>query len=225
MCRLAIVSAVGITPLGIAAASAAPPKAPDGYILVEEEVWRVVDDEPEEHFHRAHDSFLKRDLKAAAAHIRKSEAFLKLEAGRATEEGRKLMEASGHEFAKLAEEVEHGTITSVKRLDEAFARADQALAHHHHVKAKESWANQAGQAAHKVGHDLQAAAIHFDQGLVWAGHKAEAGAAKAIKDTRLLAGKLIEGTGWVPAEVGKGIEDVGEEIEKFGKKVEPATAS
>lgn len=225
MCGLAIVSAVGITPLGIAAASAAPPKAPEGYILVEEEVWRVVDDEPEEHFHRAHEAFLKKELKKAAAHIRKGEAFLKLEAGRATEEGKKLMEESGHELAKLAEGVEHGTITSVKRLDEAFARAHQALAHHHHLKAKESWTNKAEQAAHKVGQDLQAAAVHFDQGLIWAGHKAEAAGAKAIKDTRLLAGKLIEGTGWVPAEVGKGIENVGEEIEKFGKKVAPPTAS
>lgn len=91
--------------------------------------------------------------------------------------------------------------------------------------AKESWKNHAEQAAHKVGHDLQAAAMYFDQGLVWTGHKAEAAETKTIKDTRLLAGKLIEGTGWVPAEVSKGIENVGEEIEKFGKKVEPAKVS
>ncbi len=224
MCGLAVAVTVGITPVGVGAESA-PAKAPEGYILVEEEVWLVVDDEPEEHFHRAHEAFLKKDLKKAAAQIRKGEAFLKLEAGRATQEGKKLMEASGHELAKLAEDVEHKTITSVKRLDEAFARAHQALAHHHHLKAKESWASQAEQAAHKVGQDLQAAAVHFDQGLTWTGHKAEAAGAKAIKDTRLLAGKMIEGTGWVPAEVGKGIETVGEEIEKFGKKVAPAKAS
>ncbi|HJT22647.1 MAG TPA: hypothetical protein VJ746_19395 [Nitrospira sp.] len=224
MCGFAIAAIVGITPAG-AGAESTPPTAPDGYILIEEEVWRVVDDEPQEHFKRAHESFVKKDLKAAAAHIRKSEAFLKLEAGRATEEGKKLMDESGHELAKLAEDVEHGAITSVKRLDQAFARAHQALAHHHHLKAKESWAKQAGQAAQKVGHDLQAAAVHFDQALIWAGHKSEAAGAKTIKDTRLLAGKLIEGTGWVSAEVGKGIENVGDEIEKFGKKVAPAKAS
>ncbi len=215
---------VGITPVGFGA-EATPAKAPEGYILIEEDVWFVVDDEPEEHFHRAHDAFLKKDLKKAAAQIRKGEAFLKLEAGRATDEGKKLMKESGHELAKLADDVEHKTIMSVKRLDEAFARAHQALARHHHLKAKESWTNKAEQAAHKVGQDLQAAAAHFDQGMIWAGHKAEAGMAKTIKDTRLLAGKLIEGTGWVPAEVGKGIEDVGEKIEKFGKKVEPTKAS
>ncbi|MBS0171945.1 MAG: hypothetical protein JSR62_16475 [Nitrospira sp.] len=223
LCRFAIAVTVGMTPVGVGAES--PPKAPEGYILVEEEVWFVVDDEPEEHFHRAHDAFLKKNLKKAAAEIRKGEAFLKLDAGRALEEGKTLLEDSGHELAKLAEGVEHGTISSVKRLDEAFARAHQALAHHHHLKAKASWTNKAGQAAHKVGRDLQAAAEHFDQGLIWTGHKAEAAGAKTMKDTRLLAGKLIQGTGWVPAEVGKGIEYVGEEIEKFGKKVAPAKPS
>lgn len=116
-------------------------------------------------------------------------------------------------------------LPSVKRLDEAFARAHQTLAHHHHLKAKESWTNQAGQAARKVGQDLQAAAVHFDQGLIWAGHKAEAAGAKTMKGTRLLAGKMMKGADWVADEVGKGIEDVGEEIEKFGKKIAPAKAS
>ncbi|MCI1280345.1 MAG: hypothetical protein LKG23_15325 [Nitrospira sp.] len=228
LCGLAVAVTVGITPVGVGAQPApasAPSTAPEGYLLVEEEVWFVVDDESEEHFHRAHDSFVKKDLKKAAAQIRKGEAFLKLEAGRATAEGKKLMEESGHELAKLADDVERGTITSVKRLDEAFARAHQALAVHHHLKAKDSWASKAEQAAHKVGQDLKAAAEHAHQGLVWTGQKAEAAGAKAMKDTRLLAGKLIEGAGWVPAEVGKGLEAVGAEIEKLGKKVAPAKAS
>jgi hypothetical protein len=46
--------------------------------------------------------------------------------------------------------------------------------------------------------------------------------AEAIKGTRLLAGKLIEGAGWVPAEVGKGLEAIGKEIEKLGKAIAPA---
>src|SRR5574338_1407557 len=224
MCGLAMAVTSGMMPAGAGAESTSA-KAPEGHILVDEEVWLVVDDEAEEHFHRAHESFLKKDLKKAAADIRKGAAFLKLEAGRATEEGKKLMEDSGHELAKLAEDVEHGTTTSVKRLDEAFARAHQALAHHHHLKAKESWTNHAEQVAHKVGQDLQAAAVHFDQSLIWAGHKTEAAEAKAIKYTRLLAGKMIKGTGWVTTEVDKGIDDVGAEIEKFGKKIAPAKAS
>lgn len=50
MCGLAIAVTVGITPVGVGVgAESTPPKAPDGYIQIEEEVWRVVDDEPEEH--------------------------------------------------------------------------------------------------------------------------------------------------------------------------------
>jgi len=37
---------------------------------------------------------------------------------------------------------------------------------------------------------------------------------------RLVAGKLIEGAGWVPEEVGKGITAIGTEISKLGKKIE-----
>lgn len=163
MCGLVMGATIGMMPVG-AGAGSTPAKALEGHILVDEEVWLAVDDEPEEHFHRAHEFFLKKDRKKAAADIRKGVASLKLEAGRATEEGKKLMEDSGHELVKLAEDVEHGTITSVKQLDEAFARVHQALAHHHHPKAKESWTNRAEQAAHKIGQDLQAAAVHFDQG-------------------------------------------------------------
>jgi len=37
----------------------------------------------------------------------------------------------------------------------------------------------------------------------------------------LFAGKLIEGAGWVPEEVGKGITAIGSEISKPGKKIGP----
>ncbi len=224
LCGFAMAVIMVMMPVG-AGAESMPSKAPEGYILVDEEVWFVIDDESEAHFHRAHEAFLKKDIKKAATHIRKGAAFLKLEAGRATEEGEKLMEASGHELAKLAEEVGQGTITSMKWLDEAFARAHHALARHHHLKAKESWTNRAEQSVRKVGEDLRAAAVHFHQGLIWAGHKAEAAGAKTIKGTRLLAGKMIKGADWMADEVGKGIEDIGKEIEKFREKIALAKAS
>jgi hypothetical protein len=33
----------------------------------------------------------------------------------------------------------------------------------------------------------------------------------------LLAGKFVDGTGWVAEEVGKAIDKVGQEIDKLGK--------
>lgn len=176
-------------------------------------------DEAERYFKKAHEDFLKKDRKAAAAEIREAAALLKREERRATSEGKKDLSASAQELEKLATDVENGTVTSVKELDNAFARAHYALARHHYLKASKSWAEKE---ADKAGHELKAAAADLERGLTWAGHKAEAGTKTVINNTRILGEKLIKGAGWVSAEVGKGIEDLGKEIEKLGKKTEPA---
>lgn len=193
-------------------------EVPQGWILVEEDILIVFVDEPGEHFHKAREFFLKKDTKAVAAEIREGAAFLKLEAGRATGDGKKALMASVNELEKLADGVEKGTVTSAKELDDAFARAEYALAEHHYRKAKESWAEKE---AKNTGHDLKAAAYHLENAFAWAGHKLEAGTIAVIDGVRLVAGKLIEGVGWVVAEVGKVIDDIGKEIEKLGKVIEP----
>ena len=71
----------------------------------------------------------------------------------------------------------------------------------------------------KAGHEIKEATAYLERGLGWTGQKIESGTRTAIRDGRLVAGKLIEGTGWVPEEVGKGFEAVGREVEKFGKRV------
>lgn len=162
--------------------------------------------------------FLKKNYTAAAADIRKAVAFLKLDVAGATGEGKKALTDSVNELEKLADDTEKGKVASAKALEQAFSRADYALAKAYHVKASESWVKKATK---EVGHSLKTAADNLEYGLAWAGRKAEAGGKAAIKDARLVAGKLIEGMGWVPDEVGKGIEFIGKEVEKFGKQVEP----
>jgi hypothetical protein len=196
------------------AAKPVPPKAPDGYVIVEEDVLTYFVESPGEHFHKARQSFLKKDYKAAAEEIRKGEAFLRLQSARATVEGKKGLDASVEELEKLANDVEKGTVTSAKTLDNTFARAHHALAKHHYLKAIEY---RAKNDTRRTGHALKAAAIHLEHGFAWAGHELEAGTVRVIKDTGLLAGKLVEGTGWVAEEVGKAIDKIGQEIDKLGK--------
>lgn len=196
-----------------------PDSVPEGWVLVEEDVLTVFVDSPGEHFHKARQSFLKKDYKAAAEEIRKGAAFLKLQAARAAVEGRKGLTVSVGELEKLAEDIEKGTVTSAKTLDNAFARAHHALAKHHYLKALDNKAKKDGR---KLGHDLKAAARHLEHGLAWAGHELEAATVRIIMDTGLLAGKLIEGTGWITEEVGKAIDKIGEEIMKLGRMLEPA---
>ncbi len=195
-----------------------PPKAPDGYVTVDEDVLTHFDESPGEHFHKARQSFLKKDFKASAEEIRKGEAFLRLQAAAATEEGKKGLIASIAEIEKLANDVEKGSVTSAKTLDDTFARAHHALAKHHYLKAIEY---KAKNDTRRTGHALKAAAIHLEHGFAWAGHDLEAATVRVIKDTGLLAGKLVEETGWVAEEVGKAIDKIGLEIDKLGKVIEP----
>ncbi|MBL7188989.1 MAG: hypothetical protein ISS70_21895 [Phycisphaerae bacterium] len=196
------------------AAESARPNVPDGYVLVEEDVLLQFVELPGEHFHKARESFLKKDLKGAASEIRKGEAFLRLQAARATAEGKKGLIASVAELEKLANDVEKGTVTSAKRLDRTFAKSHHALARHHYLKAMEY---RTKKDTKRLGQSLRAAAVHLEHGFAWAGHELEAVSVRAIKDVGLLAGKLVEGTGWVAEEVGKAIEKIGQEVDKLGK--------
>lgn len=200
-------------------ATAEAPKASEGHIVVKEEVLNAFVESPSEYFHKARQSFLKKDYKAAAEDIRTGASFLRLQAARATIEGKKELIGSIAELEKLAGDVEKGTVTSAKTLDNAFAGAHYALAKHHYLKAVEYKAEGAGT---KLGHALKAAAIHLESGFAWSGHKLEAATVAVIKDTGLAAGKLIEGTGWISKEAGDIIDKIGVEIEKLGKMLEPA---
>jgi len=195
-----------------------PPKAPQGYIVVEEDVAVVLADEHQHYFKKAHEAFLTKNYKTAAADIRKAIGFLKLDAGAADSEGRKALADSVNELEKIAIDTESGKVDSVKVLEQAFSRADYALAKAQHSKATESWAKKMTK---ETGHALKNAAIHLENAAKWAGHKFETGAVDVIKGARRVAGKLIEGVGWVPEEVGKGITAIGTEISKLGKKIEP----
>src|SRR5215831_9893774 len=74
-------------------------------------------------------------------------------------------------------------------------RADNRLAGHYQKLAAESWGRQN---ASQAGGALNTAAAYFKEATTWTGEKANAAADTA----RTVSGKLIEGAGWVPKEVG-----------------------
>jgi hypothetical protein len=193
-------------------------KTPEGKVVVDEEVLNIFVEEPEQHFKKAHELFVKKDTKAAAHEIRKASAFLKLEAGRATGDSKQALEPSSRELDKLADDVEKGAVVSEKELRDAFARADVALARHHQAKAKEDWEKGNNKQA---GIHLMAAPTHLEYAKAWLKVGTNEDTKAVVRDTRTVAGKLTEGIGFVPEEVGKAIEAMGKEIDKVGKEVEP----
>jgi hypothetical protein len=174
--------------------------------------------EPESDFQKAHEFFLKKEMKSAASEIRKGAEFLKKETENATQEGKKVLTASIQELEKLANDVEKGTVKSDKELKDAFARAENALARHHYLKASESWAKKETKS---TGNSLKASAQYLEQAVKWSGHKLETGSSEAVKGAQAVAEKVIIGTKWVAEEVSKGIKDIGNEISKLGEKIKP----
>lgn len=101
----------------------------------------------------------------------------------------------------------------------AFSRAHKSLAGSAYLKASAAWSMDK---APKAGEYLRGAARYFELAFIWSGHEIEAGTEKSITEARLLAGKMIEGSGWVSEKVGTTLEALGNSIEELAKKIEPA---
>ena len=175
---------------------------------------------PDQDFQKAREKFLKKDLEAAAAAIRKGAAYLESMEGRAAENRAQGYLAFNEGLERLAHRVEKGTVKSVKELDREFASTYYGLAQYHYLKATESWAKQETSDA---GQELKASSTYLDGVLNHMEGKVETNVRSVNNNARLLAERLIKGAGWVNAEVEKEIKELGKEIENLGGKVKPAS--
>ena len=172
----------------------------------------------EQTFQKAKQDYLEKNMKSASEQIQKSASFMKAEAANASDKGKAALNASAKELEKLADDVKKGTVTSVKRMEEIFARAYVALAADSHIKSTESWAKKEKA---KAGEALDSANQYLEYSFSWAGQKIETGTNNAMKKSRELSLKLKKKGSVVAEDVGKGLRDAGNEIEKFGKKIAP----
>lgn len=177
--------------------------------------------EAQEHFDRARESFLQKDLATSAAELRAASKFLSERADSATGEVKERVVASARELDRLATEVEKSAIKSEKSLDYAFARAQRAEAERHHANAVAAWAKRDDA---RAGDELIMAADHLERGAKDAGQVLGTGVKKVLADTREVAGQLIKGVGFVPEQVGKVTEALGTEIRALGSKIEKRKA-
>jgi len=206
----------GIARVATASETNSATEAPEDNVIISEDIFIIFADEPQHHYMRAFENFLKHDWEAAAAEIRKGAAFLELEAVRATGDAKKGLTASVQMLENLAEDIEKGAVRSAKDVQEVFAKAEHAVAKHHYLRATGAWGKKW---IEKAGQELHATAVSLEHSFAWAGQKLEAGTVKVMDDARHVAGKLIEGAGWAADEVGKAIEYLGREIDKLGKAV------
>lgn len=172
----------------------------------------------EQTFQKAKKDYLQKNMKSAARQIQKGASYMKAEAAKASVKGKELLTASSEELEKLSDDVKKGAVTSEKRIEQTFARAYLALAEESHIKSAESWANKE---TVKAGESLDSATKNLERSFVWAGQKIETSTKDVIKKSKDLSLKLREKGTVVAEDVGKGLKDAGNEIEKLGKRISP----
>ena len=182
-----------------------------------QEVVVTVTDQPDEHFEKARQDFLKGEKREAAIEIRKGAEFLKLDASYATGKEKASLLASVRELERLAKGVEKGTITSIKELDWGFSRADYGMARHQYKKASEFMSRKESK---KAGHALKAAALNLEHAAKRASLELEAEGQAAIEDARRVGEKLIEGAETATTGVERAVKRLGEAMREVGKRIE-----
>jgi hypothetical protein len=184
-----------------------------GTVVVPEDVLNPLIDQPEHHFHMATRYFAHGDRTHAAAEIRAGAALVKLEAGRHDATNKMGLEDAAKHLDDLAAGVANGSVKSPKKLHDAFARADLALARHYHEMAEASTAQNESE---KTGYWLEGAADSVDDAAQWSGHKLAAGRKATVNGARSLGASLASGAKWTADEVKKSVSDLGSEIESLG---------
>jgi len=214
---------VSLTIVAVASAQENVPKAspqtPAGFVLIDEDQWHLMSDEPDRHIGRAREAFLMADVKTAAAELRKAAVHLRIATGHAAERGKKSLVRAEHDMDQMAKRIEAGSVKSVEELDMTTSRALHALADYQYVKAAEAWRKREARAS---GRYLRAAVDNMERAAARTDARMRAATAEVAKESRLMSSKLIEGTGYVIDEIGAGFETVGHEIERVGARVAPS---
>jgi hypothetical protein len=180
--------------------------------VVEEDVLVVLADEPSRHFHAARADLFRQDTTGVVTGLIKGAAFLRLEADHADGQTKAALMASVRALDALAFDEEMGGGVYVVDLDRAFAQAEAALAGAHYQQAKASWGKKS---AKNTGLHLQAALVSLGNSWGWSGQKPSADTLAAVKDTEIVAKKLVSGSGWTENEVQGALDKLGGEVSKL----------
>ena len=195
----------------------AEPKSRPGWIVVEEDVWIRLNDEPSLHMRQAHESFVKKDYGATTRDLRKAAGYLHIAAPKRLQRD----QGSTHCFRARVGNLGGGRPSRHCEIGQELGfrlRTGRAC-----VRGRRSRQGQTAlNAKHpaRAGHYLRSAVNHVRDAAKWSGHELERGTVATANDVRLVAGKLIDGSGVVVDEAEKGITWVGDEVEKVGRAID-----
>ncbi|MBL9122675.1 MAG: hypothetical protein JNG90_03520 [Planctomycetaceae bacterium] len=165
-----------------------PPAVPEGYLLIEDDVWFRLADEPDRHFIEARSEYLRNQPVDAAAAVLKATAMLKLAAAHAQGEEKKPLQASILELESLAGKLEHGTVRLPRSLDRIFARSFLALANYNQAEARR---HLKAEEPDKASRHLRAASRDIVHAAAWHGTELEDHMLHALEEVEKAASRLL----------------------------------
>lgn len=186
------------------------------WLVSDDTTWYPVNAEPQRHFDNAIALYLKKDVKGAAAEVRRSAAYVRLESARASGDAKTELDGAAAQLQRTAHQLDTGVVKSEAALQQSFARADHALAIAHRAKAAEHWSRKAYEQA---GYELKAAAHGVEAAASWSAGKVESGATSAAADANATGDKLARGGVWARAEVAHAFDSLGKALNHVGESI------
>jgi hypothetical protein len=174
-------------------------------------------DPTQNNFNAARGEYLDFDFAASAASIRRGAERLREALDDAADSSRQALQDSAKELEALANAIEQRSVDNVKRLDEAFARANYALAQRHYFSALQA-REQMAQA--RVGEELHRSAEYLQRARQQIGLQLQDNEAAVIDRTRTLGSKLAAGFNATSDEVTNQLQSFGQGLvslrDRFG---------
>jgi hypothetical protein len=188
-------------------------------LLQEEDFW-VIDDEPVNHLARATEALNHHDAKTTASELRKTAFFVKAHAARAEGAAKADLQAAAAKLESLAGRVEQGVVKSRDELANTLARTYLILARYHYAAAV---AAQAKHDIRAVKRDLTAAADYVENSLQSAGLAIDRATQTLLADARMAGNSVEAAPGKAEVDTGRALESLGKQIQKLGHKLETNT--
>ncbi|HWE02219.1 MAG TPA: hypothetical protein VG326_07380 [Tepidisphaeraceae bacterium] len=192
-------------------------QAPEGFVIVDEQLITLTANEPQNHFLRAKEYLAHNDARAAAAEVRIAAGYLDMQASRKGEADQQGLRSESRELRQLADQIQprhaqsheqaagqteskekapaNGNSNSStsesaeqKRLDEAFAKADRVLAQHFQEEAKNELGKNKGI---RAGEDLDAAASALVASIAWSGAQCSKECTQSVADAQRVSDELL----------------------------------
>jgi len=185
-------------------------------LLQEEDFW-VIQDEPINHLARATEALNKRDAKHAASELRKAAFFVKAHAARAESAAKSDLQAAAAKLESLAGRVEKGVVNSQDELANTLATTYLNLARYHYLTAVKEQAKDDVQA---VKRDLTAAADYAENSLQSAGAAIDQATQTLLADARTAGQSMEAAPGKAEAATGRALESLGRKIQELGRKLD-----